>query len=282
MIKIRVPATSANMGPGFDSLGVALTLYNYITIEESGCGLEINILDQSKKFLPTDEHNLVYRSMKAVFDKIGYVPHGLKITMENNIPSNRGLGSSSAAIVGGLYGANALMGSPLSMDELLKMAIKIEGHADNVTPAVTGGFTVSVLQKGEHHYVRHKLKDDLCFAAIIPDFPLATKKARSILPRMVSYRDAVYNTGHSALLAASLISGDYSHIRVAVGDRLHQYYRKSLIPSMDEIFNICYRHKALGVYLSGAGPTLMAIIRKSDKDFLPEVSRTLTQKMKNS
>lgn len=281
MIKIRVPATSANMGPGFDSLGVALELYNYITVEEIESGLEIEILDEASKFLPKDERNLVYRCIKEVFDKVGYHPKGLRLTLENNIPVTRGLGSSSAVIVGGLYAGNLLAGNPLSKEELLSMAIKLEGHADNVTPAMTGGFTVSVMQKNKHHYVCHRLKDDLRFAAIIPDFPLATQKSRSILPRTVSHRDAAYNAGHSALLAASLISGDYSNIRAAIGDRLHQYYRKSLIPSMDEIFNICYRHGALGVYLSGAGPTLIAIIRDTSKSFHPDVSRILAQKMQN-
>ncbi len=281
MIKIRVPATSANMGPGFDSLGVALELYNYITAEETQSGLEIKILDDTAKFLPKNENNLVYRCMKEVFDKAGRHPKGLHLTLENNIPVTRGLGSSSAVIVGGLFAANCLIDKPFSKEELLDMAVKIEGHADNVTPAVMGGFTVSVMQKNRHHYVRHKLKDDLRFAAIIPDFPLATGKARSILPRTVSHRDAAYNAGHSALLAASLISGDYSNIHAAIGDRLHQYYRKTLIPSMDEIFNICYRHGALGVYLSGAGPTLIAIIRDSNKNFESGVSRILAQKMKN-
>ena len=281
MIKIRVPATSANMGPGFDSLGVALELYNYITVEEEGEGLSIEILDETSKFLPKNEKNLVYRCMNRVFEKVGYTPKGIKIILENNIPVTRGLGSSSAVIVGGLYAGNALAGYPLTKEELLSMAVEIEGHADNVTPAMMGGFTVSVLQKDKHCYVCHRLRDDLRFAAIIPDFPLATKKSRSILPRTVSHRDAAYNAGHSALLVSSLISGDYSNIRAAIGDRLHQYYRKTLIPSMDELFNICYRHGALGVYLSGAGPTLVAIIGEQNKNFNPEVSRILAQKMQN-
>ncbi len=281
MTKIRVPATSANMGPGFDSLGVALELYNYITVEEIDSGLEIEILDETSAFLPKNKKNLTYCCMEKLFRKVGYSPRGLRLILENNIPVTRGLGSSSAVIVGGLYAANAVAGYPLTKEELLSMAIQLEGHADNVTPAMFGGFTVSVLQRERHNYVRHALGDDLRFAAIIPDFPLATRKAREILPRTVSHRDAAFNAGHSALLAASLISGDYSNIRAAVGDRIHQYYRKALIPSMDEIFNICYRHRALGVYLSGAGPTLVAIISAENKDFLSGVSRILAQKMKN-
>ena len=281
MVRVRVPATSANIGPGFDSLGIALKMYNYITVEETDAGLEIDILDESRKFLPRDEKNLVYICMTKVFKKLGYTPKGLKITLENNVPVTRGLGSSSAGIVGGLVAANELCGGKLSKDELLLMAAEIEGHADNVTPAMFGCFTVSVSRKGRLNYVQHPLDKGLRFAAFIPDFPLATKKARAILPGVVPHKDAVYNTGHSALLAASLISGKFENIRPAIGDRLHQGYRKPLIPAMDEIFDLCYRNGALGVYLSGAGPTVMAIIKEENRDFLPNVSRTLCEKMKN-
>ena len=280
MIEVRVPATTANMGTGFDSFGAALGLYNKISVKETEQGLRIKNFGLAD-YVATGENNLIYRAMLKVFDYVGYERKGLSIHQRSAIPQTRGLGSSSAGIVGGLYAANCLAGKPLSKKELLEMAVKIEGHADNVTPAMLGGFTVSVMQRDRHSYVRHGLKDDLRFAALIPDFPLATKKARSILPRMVTHRDAAYNAGHSALLVASLISGDYSNIRTAIGDRLHQYYRKNLIPSMDELFNICYRHHALGVYLSGAGPTLIAIIGKDNKDFNSEVSRILAQKMQN-
>ncbi len=281
MIRVRVPATSANIGPGFDSLGIALKMYNYVTVEETDGGLEIEILDDSHNFLPCDQKNLVYVCMTKVFKKLGYTPKGLKITLENNVPVTRGLGSSSAGIVGGLVAANQLCGDKLSKEELLLMAAEIEGHADNVTPAMFGGFTVSVSRKGRLNYVQHPLEDGLRFAAFIPDFPLATKKARAILPGVVPHKDAVYNTGHSALLAASLISGKFENIRPAIGDRLHQGYRKPLIPAMDEIFDLCYRNGALGVYLSGAGPTVMAIIKEENRDFLPNVSRVLCEKMKN-
>ncbi len=281
MIKIRVPATSANMGPGFDSLGVALSLYNYISVEEMESGLDIKILDETKRFLPTDERNLIYRSMQKVFERTGYRPKGIKLVLENNIPIARGLGSSSAVIVGGLMAGNAIADYPLTKEQLLLMAAEMEGHADNVTPAVMGGFTVSTFQKGRINYVKHNLNDDLCFAAIIPEFRLPTQKSRSVLPRFVLHKDAVYNIGNSALLAAGLISGEYKNIRSAVGDRLHQSYRKRLVPIMDEIFRICYQNGALGVYLSGAGPTIVAIIKKSNKNFKAKVSKILADKANN-
>ncbi len=279
MIKVRVPATSANLGPGFDSMGLALGLYNYVTAEETDGGLVIDILDESRKFLAKDERNLVYKSMKAVFDKVGYSVKGLHLTLENNIRVTRGLGSSSAGIVSGLVAANAMSGSQLSQEELLFLAAELEGHADNVTPALLGGFTISVKQKHRIQYVKTEIKDDLQFAAFIPDFYLQTKKARGILPRSVSMRDAVYNTGHSALLAASIMTGKYENIRTAVGDKLHQRYRKRLVPKMDEMFRSCYEKGALGVYLSGAGPTIVAIVHKDNVEFEANMKQVLKERM---
>lgn len=282
MVKVRVPATSANMGPGFDSIGIALTLYNYMTAEETEEGLKIEILDESSKFLAKDERNLAYQSMKAVFDKVGYQPKGLHLTLTNHIMVTRGLGSSSAGIVSGLLAANAMSGNTLPKETLLNMAAEIEGHADNVTPALMGGFTINVRQKNQIRYVKSEVPDDLCFAALVPDFYLQTKKARSVLPRMVSLRDAVYNTGRSALLAASIMSGKYENIRAAVGDKLHQRYRKRLIPDMDTLFRSCYDKGALGVYLSGAGPTIVAIVHKDQKEGFEEaMTKTLAGEMKN-
>ena len=279
MVKVRVPATSANLGPGFDSIGVALGLYNYVTVEETDQGLVIDVLDESSAFLAKDERNLVYRAMKAVFDKVGYSIKGLHLTLENNIKVTRGLGSSSAGIVAGLVAANYISGNQLSQEELLLMAAEIEGHADNVTPALLGGFTVAVKQKNRVQYVKTELKDDLCFAALIPDFYLQTKKARGILPRYVSMWDAVYNTGRSALLTASITSGKYENIRTAVGDKLHQRYRKRLVPKMDELFRSCYQKGALGVYLSGAGPTIVAILHRDNQRFEPEMEKLLKEEM---
>lgn len=274
-----MPATSANLGPGFDSMGLALGLYNYVTAEETDGGLVIDILDESRKFLAKDERNLVYKSMKAVFEKVGYSVKGLHLTLENNIRVTRGLGSSSAGIVSGLVAANAMSGSQLSQEELLFLAAELEGHADNVTPALLGGFTISVKQRNQIRYVKTELKDDLRFAAFIPDFYLQTKKARGILPHSVSMRDAVYNTGHSALLAASIMTGKYENIRTAVGDKLHQRYRKRLVPKMDEMFRNCYEKGALGVYLSGAGPTIVAIVHRDNTEFEINMKQVLQQKM---
>ena len=285
MVKIRVPATSANMGPGFDSMGIALTLYNYIT----GGG------DRRRKtgnrhpgrfrrniWLGTRETSSTKR-MQRHFRYIGYEHKGLKLTLENNVPLTRGLGSSSAGIVGGLAAANKLTGGKVSDDELLRLATELEGHPDNVSPALLGGFTVSVLRKDRLgriavDYVKTDMNDDLRFAALIPDFILKTKKSRTVLPNTVSRSDAVYNTGHSALLASSLILGKYDNIRYAVGDKLHQRFRKTLVPHMDDLFSLCYAKGALGVYLSGAGPTVMAMVRRNNQNFEREVREALEKK----
>ena len=154
MIKVKVPATSANMGAGFDSLGIALGLYNYVYAEEAGDGLNIEILDDSAQYLVTDERNLVYRSMMAVFDKVSYKPKGIHLKLENNIMITRGLGSSGAGIVSGLLAANKLCGARLSKNELLNIATEIEGHPDNVAPAILGGMTVTARYKDRCSLIR--------------------------------------------------------------------------------------------------------------------------------
>lgn len=279
MVKIKVPATSANIGSGFDSLGVALTLYNYVSAEETDGGLAIDITDKTSEFLPRDERNLVYRSMKTLFDRVSYTPKGLHLVLENNIMVTRGLGSSSAGIVGGLMAANEISGANLPKEELLKMAAEIEGHPDNVAPAILGGLTVNVWDRNSIKYVKTEVPDDLRFAAFVPDFFLQTKKSRAVLPKSVSLRDAVFNTGRCALLISSIMTGKYENIRTAVGDRLQQRFRKKLIPHIDDIFAKAYEQKALGVYISGAGPTVIAMIEKSNTTFEKKLSGFLTGKM---
>ncbi len=281
MIKVKIPASTANMGAGFDSLGTALTLYNYVMAEEIDEGLRIDIKDKSAEFLATDERNLVYRSMKALFDKVGYKPRGIHLVLENNIMITRGLGSSSAGIVGGLLAANELSGAQLSKDEILNIAAEIEGHPDNVAPAILGGMTVNVFDRGTVRYVRTDIPQELSFAAFVPEFYLATKKSRSILPHSVSMRDAVYNTGRSTLLMASVMTGKYENIRTAVGDKLHQRYRKKLIPHIDDLFKEAYGMGALGVYLSGAGPTVIAILKGDTRRFEGKLNGFLNKKMGN-
>lgn len=278
-VKVRVPASSANIGPGFDSLGLALTLYNYIEAEETKSGLEINILDaQTKEFLPTDEKNLVYKSMKYLFDEAGCKIPGLKLTLSNEVPVTRGLGSSSACIVGGLIAANELCGKKFTQREIVTMATKIEGHSDNVTAACLGGFTVSVLDKNEVFYYSHKIEGDIKCLVLIPDYAVTTQKARNTLPGYYPKRDVAFNISHASLLVASIVSGNYENLLCAIDDRVHEPYRKIFIDGYQKLYNKLKSYGALGTFISGSGPTLASIIEADDAEFFYEDIKEYTNK----
>ena len=264
MIRIRIPATSANIGSGFDSLGLAVTMYNQVNIDEYD-GVCIKSLDGVA--VPTDTNNLIYKTAKYLYDLCGKPLKGLYIEQTNNIPMARGLGSSSACIIGGLVGANELLGRPMNTDQLLNCAATLEGHPDNVAPALLGGLVTAVLEGGKVWYVKQEIKDDLRFATIIPNFELKTSLARAALPKEVSHKDAVYNLSRAALMSVSLYSGSYHNIRAAADDRLHQPYRLKLIKGAELVIDHCYALGAYGAYISGAGSTLMAIVDRSRTDF---------------
>ena len=263
-INIQIPATSANLGAGFDALGLALTFYNYVEMEECD---HIDISSADGAEIPTDEHNLIYVSAKDLFEVCGRKLDGLKLRQTNTIPMARGLGSSSACIVAGLIGANTLLGSPLTTDDLVDLAAQIEGHPDNTAPALLGGIVTAVFDGRRVHWVKQEVYTKLKFAAIIPDFELRTEDARACLPKEVSHRDAVYNLSRAALFSASLLTGKFENLRTAVHDKLHQPYRMELIPRCREVFDIAYTHGAYGVYISGAGPTVMAIVDEENVFF---------------
>ena len=269
MIEVRVPATSANMGSGFDSLGVALGLYNIIEISEKEQGL--TIIDNNSP-APKNENNLIWRAMKKVFDEAGYSPSGLKIVHKSNIPMTRGLGSSSACIVGGMMGANSLMGNPFSSSKILDMATEMEGHPDNVTPALFGGMCVCVKNGTHVDFKSIKLKDDIRFAVMIPDFFVATKKSRGVLPEFYKKEDAVFIISRAALMVAALSCGSYELLKTASQDRMHQPYRKTYIDGMEEIFDKTYEFGAKATYLSGSGPTILSVIDACDMDFKRKIT----------
>lgn len=263
MIRVRVPATSANLGPGFDCMGAALSLYNYIEAAETDGGVKII----SRGALQSEREarqNLVYKAMEKVFAEHGKKPLGLSINLYGDIPATRGLGSSAACVVGGAMAANALCGLKMSADDIIRIASGIERHPDNAVPCVLGGFAVAVKDGGRVYHVRREISENLRFALFIPDFKLRTQRAKAALPGRVSHKDAVFNAGRSALLAASIISGDYENIGFAMHDRLHQRYRRPFVPDMYKIFKAAAARGALGVYLSGAGPSIAAVI---DKDY---------------
>ncbi len=257
MIRVDVPATSANLGSGFDSLGIALTMQNRVWVEESD-SLEISCTDNLP--VPKDESNLIFWAAKHLYQICGKKLPGLKIIQENNIPMARGLGSSSACIVVGILAANRFMGNPMSKTDLINLAAKIEGHPDNTSPALSGGLVASAMEGERVYSVSVPVSDKIRFAVMIPPFELKTEEARAALPKEYSREDAVYNLSRSGLMTASLFSGELHNLRVAVQDRIHQPYRSGLIENYDNVFRMSYELGSLGTYVSGAGPTIISMI----------------------
>ena len=257
MLTVKIPATSANVGAGFDSLGLAVTLYNEIHLEEYE-GLSIMSLDGAD--IPCDDTNLVYTTIKSMYELCGKPFYGVRFGQINNIPLSRGLGSSSACIIGGLLAANHLMGFPFSKREIIDLAATIEGHPDNTTPALLGGFVTAAFDGKQVHYVRQELHVGIKFAALIPDTELKTTLARSVLPHRISHKDAVYNLSRAALMSASLATGSYHNLKTAAGDKLHQDYRLPLIPGAERAMKLMDEQGIYCSYISGAGSTLMAMV----------------------
>ena len=275
MIRIDVPATSANLGSGFDSLGIALTMHNKVWMEEWD---EIDIKSVDDTVIPTDESNLIYWAAHHLYSQVGKKLPGLKIRQENNIPMARGLGSSSACIVAGILGANRLLGSPFTQTELINLAAKIEGHPDNTSPAISGGLVASAIEGERVYSVSVPVSEKIAFAVMIPPFELKTEKARKVLPDLYSRQDAVYNLSRSGLMTASLFSGNLENLRVAVQDKIHQPYRSSLIENYDNVFRMSYELGSLGTYVSGAGPTIISMVDASDKGFAESMASHLERK----
>ena len=280
MVTVKVPATSANIGSGFDSIGVALQIYNTITVEETNEGLRIDILDETRDFLPRDSRNLVYRAMQKVFDEVGYVYKGIHITQDNKIPVTRGLGSSSASIVGGLVAANKICKNALSNDKIMMLAAELEGHPDNTTAAITGGMAIAVMADKIYNITLPIDEEKLCFAIFVPDFILRTKRARRALPRTIPHSDGVFNAGRAALLAASIATERYDNLKTALEDRLHQPYRMGLIEGVDILFKKSSDFGALGSYISGAGPSIIAIVKaEKQQEFYTKMNEFLSCEM---
>ncbi len=264
-VEVKVPATSANMGAGFDTLGIALNLYNKITVEEIETGLEIQTLN--KGYVPRDERNLIYRAIMMLFEYVGYTPKGLKITQNSEIPMTRGLGSSSACIVGGMLCANVISGRKLNYGEIINLASRMEGHPDNVGPAMYGGFCVSLMEDNNTIVKSIKVNPNIRFALMIPNYFVSTRQSREALPHHVRFDDAVYNISHASMLQAAFVSGDTKCLKYGVRDKLHQPYRKGIIAGIDEIFNTSYELGSCATYLSGSGPTISSILDGGYDDF---------------
>ena len=259
--KVSVPASTSNLGPGFDALGLALTLYNEFYVEPSD-KYEVEIEGEGRKELPRDEKNLFLRAYRSSMEYLG-LSQPVKVKLVNRIPLGRGLGSSATAIVGGILAAERISGRELSLPEVIDIAFKFEPHPDNVLPAYTGGFVVAATN-GDLSYVKLDWPEDLKVVIVVPELFLSTEDSRSVLPETYSRKDVIFNIQRVALLLGALQKRDYGLLKEAVKDRIHQPYRCDLIPSFWEILSEGYKAGAYAVYLSGAGSCIGAL---SDKNF---------------
>lgn len=271
-VSVKVPATAANVGPGFDCFGVALSLYNVITIEETvypTTGLQINIIGDEEEgtatsLVPTNKSNVTYKAIELLYNYTGQTPPALRINIQSGIPIAKGLGSSASVIIGGILAANRLLGNPADEAALLSIANEVEGHPDNITPAMLGGFVISSSEDdGSIIYRKIKWPEDWKLTLCIPDYELATSISRSVLPTSVSFSDAAFNAKRCAMFIEALNTKDEELMKYALTDRLHQPYRSRLVPGFDDITASLKEVDVMGTVLSGAGPSILVISRNN-------------------
>lgn len=282
-VSVKVPATTANIGSGFDCLGMALPLYNIITIEETvlpGTGIEINVINDNAseddlltEHIPMDENSIIYKAIELLYNSIGQSPSELKITIQSQIPIARGLGSSASVIVGGLLAANELLGHPADEVALLSIASEVEGHPDNITPAIVGGLVLSS-QEDDGSIIYRKLDwpDEWAITVCVPDYELSTDISRSVLPKEVPFEDAVFNAKRLGMFVQAVNTKDAELMKYALQDRLHQQYRMKLVPGLSKIIeNLRHEENVLGCVLSGAGPSILIISYKNNLDKIKSI-----------
>ena len=269
-IQVKVPATTANLGPGFDALGLALDLWNEAVFETNPRGdksIRVTIEGEGADKLPHNADNAIVDAALQIFERAGKPCEGFRLRCVNRVPLGSGLGSSSAALLTGMLGANALMGNPFDDEQVLKFAIEAEGHPDNVAPAMLGGLVASIVY--EERVISLKLparanRGAIHATVVLPDFDFPTKQARAILPKQVERKDAIYNISRAVLVTEALRTGDLELLGQAMTDRLHQPYRLPLIPGAEAALEAARAAGAGAVALSGAGPSLIAFSSKRD------------------
>jgi len=265
-VKVRIPATIGNLGPGFDVLGMAVSLYTNIEMSvdrfsrRDGTKLDIREKDRN---VPRDKNNMIWKAAHEVFKECGKFPVKCTIRADNRIPLSRGLGSSAAARVGGLLCANALCKNKLSKDEILNIASRLEGHPDNVAPAMFGSVVISARYKDEVKYCKLKMGKKLKVVACIPDFEISTEKARKLFPKQISRSEGLKSQNYFALSAVAYMNMDFSILDEATKDYWHQPYRKKLVLGIEEVFEAAKRAGGYGAVLSGSGPTIVALCKNS-------------------
>ncbi|AJA47487.1 homoserine kinase [Clostridium pasteurianum DSM 525 = ATCC 6013] len=274
MLKVKVPASTANMGPGFDSFGMALNLYNEFQIKETDKDI-IFLENGEPSSIPLNE-NLIYNSMIKAFQKHKYKFKGLYINVTKaDVPLSRGLGSSATCIAAGIKAANHIMGNIMPKQEILNLATEIEGHPDNVVAALEGGFDVSLVENNQVLYSKITPPEELVFAALIPNFKMSTLSGRKVLPDKYDRKDCVFNISRAALLISVFYNKDFEKLRTCFQDKIHQPYRGESIKNLNSIFETAKRFGSLGEFISGSGSTLMTVIHKDNIDFLENMKNYL-------
>ncbi len=264
-VRVRVPATTANLGPAFDAVGMALDLCNEITMTPSD-EPAVGVRGEGKESLPDDASNLVYKAAVRAAEYVGRRMPPLRIKCTNRIPLARGMGSSASAIAGGIVAANTLLQLNLDCDTILALATQMEGHPDNISPALLGGVVASVLDSGgKVRHIRMPAPRDLTAVLAVPDYHLSTSDARAALPEMISLGDAVFNVSRTALLMGALQFGRYDLLATAMVDRLHQPYRAALVPGLSSVLRSAVEAGAWGAAMSGAGPSVVAFCPGSNE-----------------
>ena len=281
LIKVKSPATTANLGPGFDCLGMAIDIWNFLEVEWCTNNKlqepSIEVHGEGSDELATDTSNLVYQAIKFLFLEAGHQLPEVRLRCENNIPLSRGLGSSAAAISSGLVAANFMVGNLYEPNELLEMAATIEGHPDNVAAAILGNLQLVIGEEDQLYTVSIRPPDDLRLVIFVPDVRISTDDARGVLPSVVSINDAVYNASRVGLLVAGMLTDHVEYFRYSVQDKLHQPYREQLFPAMKVIFKAADDAGALGVFLSGSGSTIMALTKGREMTVAYEMGEAARQ-----
>ncbi len=264
-VRVKVPASSANLGSGFDCLGVALSLYHTVTVEEhAGDGLEIRVSGEGEDAIPVDESNATHKAMLEAFRITGYHPARLVIESINQIPVSAGLGSSAASVLAGMGAAILLSGQELDRNQLMQLAVGVEGHPDNVAAAVFGGVAAVCQPESGLRHICLQVPAEIAVTVALPDFPMSTRESRRALPDVVPLADAVHNLSRVALLVAALVTPRLELLELAMEDRLHQPHRAKLVPGLEEVCRAAVNSGALGAALSGSGPSVMALVRQGD------------------
>ena len=282
LVRVKAPATTANMGPGYDCLGMALDVWNTIEVEVLDAGEPVvEVTGEGAGELGTGRDNLVYRSMEFLFQDAGQEMPLVRIRCDNAIPLARGMGSSAAAIAGGLVAANAICSQDYTPNDLLEMAATIEGHPDNVAAAVLGGMQLVISDKTEEgsrlYAVSINVPPELHAVVFVPQVRIATEDARAVLPEKVTVADAVHNIGRVGLLVASMATNHPEYLAIATQDLLHQPYRQPLFPAMKVIFKAALDAGALGVFLSGSGSTVLALTQGREMTVAYEMAEAARQ-----